>query len=756
MAIVNAAATLAASPQLNAAASVTERASAVLSAAPRLRASGAYVQKGSAHLSAAPVLSISGTATALAAAPTLTATGRVIKTASAALSAAPALTASPATVGLGANARLTAAARVTQLASAHLAAAPALTAFFSSASAALRAAPTLLAPGQAGAAAFTAGARLTVSGQGLKPGAASLAASPVLNAAAATTGRVSAALSAAAKIGWPFADPFIYDEAGGAIDDESGAQISGGNAVSPFVTEVASVALRASPALTAYYSAASAGLRAQLSLTANAAAIRSATALLSAAAHLNATASATERASAALAAGAVLRATAFRIQRASAALSAPGQLAAAGISGRLGSAHLSASAALTAAAQRFASAAAALAAPGHLTATPVISQAVHLNASARLGATATPGRTARASLSAAASLTAIVHGTSPARSALSAAPKLAAVPIDVIVTQAALQASASLAAAAEARFASPSPSRPGGPQPTWQRDVEHFAVAQERQRHAQALWQYGELVMFALLWRPDDIGTGLAQRCTRCYKPTSVIPVTPQLPDYGAAAESQISAAYGQGNQYRCSLCYGTQIIAAQPAGVPGVRALLVRPAILTDTDQNQQRTAKGVVSTGSVSVQATPDFRVHTLDYMFRSDNRRYQLNVPARTTLRTGFGSPWQQAAGITYNLASATLEDAKASVAYIIPPAQDLLAQALGIYTRIPANYAWIEQINGPLIPQEQPPPAASGSYQPPVSFPLPGARPAPPPPAQQGSFLEDEGWQLITDQSGSSII
>ena len=45
-----------------------------------------------------------------------------------------------------------------------------------------------------------------------------------------------------------------------------------------------------------------------------------------------------------------------------------------------------------------------------------------------------------------------------------------------------------------------------------------------------------------------------------------------------------LGAAYGQGAQYRCPLCYGTQLIAAAPAQVPGVRAILVRPSILTDT----------------------------------------------------------------------------------------------------------------------------------------------------------------------------
>ena len=184
--------------------------------------------------------------------------------------------------------------------------------------------------------------------------------------------------------------------------------------------------------------------------------------------------------------------------------------------------------------------------------------------------------------------------------------------------------------------------------------------------------------------------------------------------------KAQISVAYGQGNQYRCTLCYGTQVIAGRPAEVPGVRALLVRPAILTDTDQNQQRTARGVVSPGSVDVQATPDFRAHTLDYCFRSDGRRYQLAVPGRVTLRSGFASPWQQAAGIAYNLMRATLEDPGASVAYVIPPPAGDLARALGAYTRIPADYAWIEQRNGPLFPEEQPPPAASGHYQAPVTL------------------------------------
>jgi hypothetical protein len=108
----------------------------------------------------------------------------------------------------------------------------------------------------------------------------------------------------------------------------------------------------------------------------------------------------------------------------------------------------------------------------------------------------------------------------------------------------------------------------------------------------------------------------------------------------------------------------------------------------------------------------------------MFRSDGRRYQLAVPARVTLRTGFATPWQATAGVSYNLMNATLEDPEASVAYIIPPDMATLGRVLGTYTRLPASYAWAEQVNGPLIPEESPSPAASGRYQPPVLFPPQG--------------------------------
>ena len=56
----------------------------------------------------------------------------------------------------------------------------------------------------------------------------------------------------------------------------------------------------------------------------------------------------------------------------------------------------------------------------------------------------------------------------------------------------------------------------------------------------------------------------------------------------------------------------------------------------------------------------------------------------------------------------------------MAYVIPPSAADLASVLGTYTRIPADYAWFEQVNGPLVPGEQPPPAAYGNQQPTASL------------------------------------
>jgi hypothetical protein len=263
-------------------------------------------------------------------------------------------------------------------------------------------------------------------------------------------------------------------------------------------------------------------------------------------------------------------------------------------------------------------------------------------------------------------------------------------------------------------FALPPP--PAQPLPAWQRDIEGWAIARELQVHAQALWQYGELAYFALMWHVLDFELGLVMRCYRCWDAQLNAPVM-------VGPEQQIAAAYGQGNQYACPVCFNTTF--ALPEGMsalPGVRALLVRPALFSDYDRAQASQPRGVFNSSQMDVESTPDFRVRNGDFIFRADNSRWQLKVPKRISLQTGFSYPYQATAAITYNFASAGLED-PGTIAYQIPPPAAALAQILGTYTRVPVNYGWAEVINGPLIPGEEPTPASSGSPQPPVIFPLP---------------------------------
>ena len=629
--------------------------------------------------------------TVLAAAPALTASGGVARAAQATLSASPALSASAAASVINANATLAVTANNTARAAAPLAAAASLTAATSASAAHMSAGAIFVVPGRLGSAALAAGTSLTVAGSYFAPGAASLSAAAGLQAISRVTDEARAALSAGA----------VLSPAALAIQRPSAHLAAGASLMADAIGPTSHLAAGAS-------------------LTAGAVVGEMAAVSLHSAASLAAAGRRTVHSASALSSAARLTSGAVVLRRAAALLMAGPSLRAAGTRLPEGTAHLSASAALGAHGTRWA------AGTGHLTAAPVLtaggatSSGARMHASASLSAAAKVARAGKAALSARSSLAAAAKGTALPGITLSSAAALSAKPLGIAASRAALSSLPVLAISPETRPGTPLPIRPARAQGTWQRDVQRFAIRQERQRHAQAVWQYGELMAFALMWRPEDIGLGLAQRCTRCFAPQEVIAENPAQPDSGASVQAQISAAYGQGAQYRCPLCYGTQLIAAAPAGVPGVRAILVRPAILTDTDQNQQRSAKGVVNTGSVQIQSTPDFRVSTLDYAFRADGRRYQLAVPARTTLRTGFGSPWQQSAAISYNLANATLEDPKASVAYLIPPSREQLESALGVYTRIPADYAWLEQVNGPLIPGEEPPPAASGLFQPSASL------------------------------------
>lgn len=219
-------------------------------------------------------------------------------------------------------------------------------------------------------------------------------------------------------------------------------------------------------------------------------------------------------------------------------------------------------------------------------------------------------------------------------------------------------------------------------QPYYVRDAQPWSVEQERQRHYQALYAVGEYAMFALMWHIQDFTAGLVDRCHTCT---------------GAPGSKQsiIMDAYEQPERNKCPDCFGTTFEG-------GYRALIVRPAIFSDTDESENLTARGMVNPSDIDVESTTDFRVRSNDYVFRAGGDRYQLGVPARIQLRTGFGPVTQTNSAIGYNHARASYEDPNASVAYLIGPDAAGLRSLLSRGRALPEDFSASEQIRGPLIP------------------------------------------------------
>lgn len=185
----------------------------------------------------------------------------------------------------------------------------------------------------------------------------------------------------------------------------------------------------------------------------------------------------------------------------------------------------------------------------------------------------------------------------------------------------------------------------------------------------------GEYAMFVLMWTARDFDAGLVGLCPVC-------------------ASDRISKAYGQPTRNRCPSCFGTTFEG-------GYRALIVRPCIISDADDSQSFTVRGVVSPQELNLETTADFRIHGGDYVMRATGERLQLDAPQRTTLRSGFGTPHQAQTETAYNVASASVEDGE-SVAYIIPPNTTDLVTILSRTGPAPVSFSDVEVLRAPLIP------------------------------------------------------
>lgn len=186
-------------------------------------------------------------------------------------------------------------------------------------------------------------------------------------------------------------------------------------------------------------------------------------------------------------------------------------------------------------------------------------------------------------------------------------------------------------------------------------DVKHWELENERFRHDQALYRYGEYAIFVTMWTLQDFTAGLVGRCGTCYAPQGALEGTWQQPAYT-----------------KCPDCLGTSF-----AG--GYKAILVRPSLWTWDEQTQQQVQRGVINTNVAQVQTTSDFRLQPRDYIIRGDGSRWQAQEVQGDHLDTGFGTQagiWNATAFIYNNV---TRED-ESSVIYLLPINQDYIQAAI----------------------------------------------------------------------------
>lgn len=214
------------------------------------------------------------------------------------------------------------------------------------------------------------------------------------------------------------------------------------------------------------------------------------------------------------------------------------------------------------------------------------------------------------------------------------------------------------------------------------RQSQNWAIEQEQQRHAQALYSVGEMACFVLMWHEIDFQRGLVTRCATCY-------------DTADPIINRITSVYNQPTRNKCPDCFGTTFEG-------GFRARIVRPVIITDTDETEKPDRRGVVHTDDMEVESTWDFRSRNGDFLLRADGSRWRLSAPQRTTLRTGFAHPSQLITAIAYSAMRASYEE-EGTVAYLLPPTDPTQLQAVLTAPAFwPPDFSTFEIERAALIP------------------------------------------------------
>lgn len=208
--------------------------------------------------------------------------------------------------------------------------------------------------------------------------------------------------------------------------------------------------------------------------------------------------------------------------------------------------------------------------------------------------------------------------------------------------------------------------------------LNHLSVS-----HDEVLYLYGEYAMFVMMWHVADFEAGLVARCSTCYAT--------------GGTNERIAAAYGgQSDRNRCPDCYGTSFEG-------GIRAKVIRPAVVSDLNTETSQGRRGEVTTDTVAAETSSDIFLRSGDYLFRADGTRYRCAEMSTLVVRTGFDVP-DRDESVGGVIPSARLED-PASVAYMIPPSPTeirALLVDLAANRHVPQDITAYDYAPGPLIP------------------------------------------------------
>lgn len=184
--------------------------------------------------------------------------------------------------------------------------------------------------------------------------------------------------------------------------------------------------------------------------------------------------------------------------------------------------------------------------------------------------------------------------------------------------------------------------------------TQPWASALAKSQHQEALYAFGELALFTLMWRPADEESGRVDHCSVCF----------------IGDKSRYAKAFDQPTKRECPACFGTTFEG-------GFRAQIIRPALFADRNSETSDVIRGTVVSDSVRVETTGDFRLRKDDYIFRFDNSRFQVEEKNEDVMRSGFGGPLAEesmAGSLTAHREETT------TVAFLIPPTASQSLRAL----------------------------------------------------------------------------